>query len=138
MPQREDVLNENQERFCIEFIRTGNAAASYRSAYDKPDEARDEWIYVSACQMLDKPKIQLRIEELREAATRLGAFNVLKAMEEYEEARTVAASEAAAAAMVSATTAKVKLLGLDRMPGTVELKDGEEAEITGINIKIIR
>ena len=107
-------MTPKQEAFALAYFETGNAAEAYRQAYDVPEGARDEWIYVEASQLLDHPKVALRLEEMSERAKALSIFTRHKAMEELEEARGVARTQGQAAAMVGATTAKIKLLGLDR------------------------
>lgn len=105
-------MTEKQEAFCVHFVRTGNAAESYRLAYDVAEDARDDWLYVEACQMLDHPKIAPRIEQLREDARKISAYGILDALEELESARTLAHDEKQPGAAVSAVNGKVKLLGL--------------------------
>jgi len=107
-------LTEKQEAFALAFLETGNAAEAYRRAYDVAADAKDSWLYVEACQLLDNPKIALRLQELRDQAERLSIFTLAAAMEEFEEARKLALKEGQAAAAVSATSGKVKLFGLDR------------------------
>lgn len=107
-------LTPKQEAFALAFLETGNAAEAYRRAYDVAPDAKDNWIYVEACQLLDNPKVALRLKELRDQAEKLSIFTLAAAMEEFEEARQAALREGQAAAAVSATTGKVKLFGLDR------------------------
>lgn len=107
-------LTPKQEAFAAAFFECGNAAEAYRRAYDVAPDAKDGWIYVEACQLLDHPKVALKLKELRAQADRLAIFNLAKAMEEYEEARQLALHNDMPAAAVSATAGKVKLLGLDK------------------------
>lgn len=107
-------LTPKQEAFALAFLETGNAAEAYRRAYDVAPDAKDNWIYVESCQLLDNPKVALRLKELRDQAEKLSIFTLAAAMEEFEEARQAALREGQAAAAVSATTGKVKLFGLDK------------------------
>lgn len=107
-------LTPKQEAFCLAFLETGNAAEAYRRAYDVAPDAKDGWLYVEACQLLDNPKIALRLKELRDQAEKLSIFNLSAAMDEFEQARVLAKTEKNPSAMVAATTGKVKLFGLDR------------------------
>lgn len=124
-------LTEKQEAFALAYVETGNAAESYRRAYDVAPDARDGWVYVEAAQLLDHPKIGPRIEELQEQATRLSAYTIKQAYDEYEEARQLALSEKNPSAAVGAVAGKVKLFGLDR-PKRVEVtgRDGKPIETT--------
>ncbi len=129
--REEKGLTAKQEAFALAYFETGNAAEAYRRAYDVSPDARDSWVYVEACQLLDHPKITLRVEELQGQAERLSIFTRQKALEEFEEARELALKTGAAAAAVSATNGKVKLFGLDapaRIRAEVTGKDGGPIE----------
>lgn len=107
-------LTASQEAFALAYVETGNAAEAYRQAYDRPPEARDNWIYVEASQMLDHPKVSLRIKELQAEAAALSLFNIKSAFDEFEQARQLATDEKNPSAAVAAITGKVKLFGLDK------------------------
>ncbi|MBQ0803003.1 MAG: terminase small subunit [Sulfitobacter litoralis] len=109
-----DTLTANQEAFALCYVETGNAAKAYRQAYDKPEDARDNWIYVEASKMLDHPKVSLRIKELQSQAAKLSLFNIKSAFDEYEEARQLAKEVKNPSAAVAAISGKVKLFGLDQ------------------------
>ena len=111
----DDGLTTKQEAFALAFWETGNAAEAYRRAYDVAPDARDGWLYVEACQLLDNPKVALRLQGLRDQAERLSIFNRDKALAEYEEARQLALTgeSPSPAAAVAATNGKVKLFGLE-------------------------
>jgi len=118
-------LTEKQEAFCLAFFETGNAAEAYRRSYDVAEDAKNSWIYVEACQLLDNPKIALRLQDLRDQAARLSIYTVRDALDEYDEARQIAKQEKNPNAIVAAVSGKVKLLGLDQ-PRKVAItgKDG--------------
>ena len=118
-------LTEKQEAFCLAFFETGNAAEAYRRSYDVAEDAKNSWIYVEACQLLDNPKIALRLQDLRDQAARLSIYTVRDALDEYDEARQIAKQEKNPSAIVAAVSGKVKLLGLDQ-PRKVAItgKDG--------------
>lgn len=106
-------LTPKQEAFALAFFETGNAAEAYRRAYDVADGARDPWIRVEACQLLDNPNIALFIEEMREHARKHSIYTRQQAMDELEEARKAALIGGMPAAAVSATNTKIKLWGLE-------------------------
>lgn len=60
-------MTDRQEKFCIEFVRCGNATEAYkRAGYEvKSDNAAA----VNASKLLRNTKIQEHIAELREKAT---------------------------------------------------------------------
>ncbi|MEL6646634.1 MAG: terminase small subunit [Pseudomonadota bacterium] len=109
-----DELTPKQAAFARAFFETGNAAEAYRQAYDVVQDAKDGWLYVEASQLLDHPKVALKLEELRKEADKLSIFTRTQALEELEEARQLALKEKQASAAVSAVSSKAKLFGLDR------------------------
>lgn len=117
-------ITAKQEAFALAYVETGNAAEAYRRAYDVEPAARDSWIYVEACQLLDNPKVARRVEAMQAEAARLSLFTIKQAFDEYEEARRLAMMAANPSAAVSAITGKVKLFGLEKP---------SKREITGPN-----
>lgn len=107
-------LTAQQEAFCLAYLETGNAAESYRRAYNKDPNARDEWLYVSASQLLDNPKVSIRVAELQEQAKILSLYSVKAAFDELEEARQLANKTLNPSAAVSAVNSKMKLFGLEK------------------------
>lgn len=121
-------LTEKQEAFALAYFETGNAAEAYRRAYDVSENARDNWLYVEASQLLDNPKVAQRLEALRKQAQDLAIYTVLQASEEYETARKLAEEEKNPSSMVAAITGKVKLFGLEapkRTSHEITGKDGK-------------
>ena len=57
------MLNPKQERFCIEYQRTGNATQSYKKVYEIADDTTAQ---ASASRLLTNPEIQARLRELSE------------------------------------------------------------------------
>jgi phage terminase small subunit len=122
-----DGLTPKQEAFCRGYLETGNATEAYRRAYDVDPNSRDSWLHVEACQLLGSPKITRRVEELQDEAARLSIYTVMKASQEYEDARALAMDAGNPAAAVSAISGKVKLFGLERPKG-VSFQLGEHTE----------
>ena len=60
-------LTENQEAFCLEYAKSGNASASYRLAYPNT-KAKPENVNVLASRLMAEVKVKSRIEALRNAA----------------------------------------------------------------------
>ena len=106
-------LTVKQEAFALAYFETANAAQAYRMAYDVEPNSRDSWLYVEASQLLDNPKVAQRLIELQEQAKTLSFYTRQKALDEYDEARTMASEVKNPSAMVSAINGKVKLMGLD-------------------------
>lgn len=130
--QTRPALTPKQDAFALAYFETANGAEAYRRSYDVGENPRNEWIYVEASQLLDHPGVQARLAELAERAADLSIYTRHKAMEELEEARAAAKSLGQASAMVGATTAKIKLTGLDS-PQRLEVtgKDGGPIDVQG-------
>ncbi len=58
-------LTGQQERFCLEYSKSGNASAAYRIAYPKSRKWKDTSVNVAATRMAAKTNVSLRIAELR-------------------------------------------------------------------------
>lgn len=110
----DDGLTVKQEAFARAYFELGNAAEAYRIAYDTNENARDGWIYVEACQLLDNPKISSRIKGLQKEAKDLSIFTVSQAYSELEDARKLAMQEKNPSAAVGAVDKKMKLFGLEQ------------------------
>lgn len=118
-------LTTQQEAFAIAYAETGNAAKSYRQAYNQDENARDGWIYVEASQLLDHPKVALRIKELQAEAAKMALYSVRAAYDELEAARKRAEALKQPATEVSAIAAKIKLFGLDQPTKIDHTTDGK-------------
>ena len=57
-------LTQKQERFAQLYVELGNASEAYRQAYDST--AKPESVHVSACKLLDSPKVSLRVQEIQD------------------------------------------------------------------------
>ena len=58
------IVTERQERFCIEFVRCGNATEAYRCAGYKPNSAHAA--EVRGSELLRNVEVRERIAQLRE------------------------------------------------------------------------
>lgn len=56
------MLNPMQERFCIEYLASGNGKASYMKAFGVTNEGTAR---VNASKLLHNPEIQSRLRELQ-------------------------------------------------------------------------
>lgn len=131
MPTKKPKLTEKMANFARAYVELGSAAEAYRKCYDvkKANAAcvkREGWL------VLKRPQVQERIEELRKKAMKRHDITVDTLIAELEEARGVAKSTEKAAAMVSATMGKAKLLGLDKQIVELTGKDGAAIAISEI------
>lgn len=59
------MLTPKQEKFCQEYMKTGNASEAYRRAYNTK-RMKDNSIHQKAWDMLQKPKIKDKMLEYNE------------------------------------------------------------------------
>lgn len=62
------MLTPKQEKFCMEYLKDGNATRAYKEAYNVTT-TNENTIYVQANKILNNPKVALRLDELRKATT---------------------------------------------------------------------
>lgn len=58
-------LTINQEKFCHEFVLTGNGSEAYRRAYPKSLEWKETAVACAGSKMLSRGNVSERIKELR-------------------------------------------------------------------------
>lgn len=104
-------LTPKQEKFCYSYIETGNASEAYRRSYNA-ERMKPEVVAVKASELLANGKIAVKIEALRALHQKRHEITVDDLVKELEEARKLAFETDKAAAAVSATMGKAKLLGL--------------------------
>ena len=104
-------LTPKQERFCQVYIETGNASEAYRQSYNA-EKMRPDTVNNKAYGLLQKGGIRARLDELRAEHKKRHEITVDTLVAELEEARKLAFETDKAAAAVSATMGKAKLLGL--------------------------
>ncbi|BAF69578.1 terminase small subunit [Nitratiruptor sp. SB155-2] len=77
-------LTQKQEKFCLEYVKTGNASEAYRKAYNA-NKMKDETIWSKASILLEKDKVRARVEELRKKAEDEAIMSVSELMKFYTE-----------------------------------------------------
>ena len=132
-PLNEFGVTEQEEKFSQAFVETGNASEAYRRSY-KSDKMSVNAIGVEASRMLDRPRVALRISQLREKHSKRHNVTVDSLVAELEEIKNVALSAETpqSSAAVAAVLGKAKLMGLDKQ--LVQLSGGLDNTNTNINI----
>lgn len=132
-PLNEFGVTEQEEKFSQVFVETGNASEAYRRSY-KSDKMSVNAIGVEASRMLDRPRVALRISQLREKHSKRHNVTVDSLVAELEEIKNVALSAETpqSSAAVAAVLGKAKLMGLDKQ--LVQLSGGLDNVNTNINI----
>lgn len=124
------ALTDKQEKFCQEVAKGLNYSDAYRKAYDA-EKMKPATINRKAKDLADNGKVTARIRQLRERTLKRYDLTVDDIIDELEEARSVASKNRAAAAMVSASMGKAKLLGLvtDKIDGTLNTVSTVKIEV---------
>ena len=104
-------LTIKQEKFALKYVEYGNASEAYRQSYNA-ENMGNESIHVAASQLLDNPKVSIRVKELKEQHAKRHNVTVDSITAELEEARNLAMQEKQTASAVSASNSKAKLHGL--------------------------
>jgi hypothetical protein len=65
MTDQDLTLTQKQERFCIEYLATGNASEAYRRSYSPGEDTLPSTIHRSAHDMLRHEGVKARLAELR-------------------------------------------------------------------------
>jgi hypothetical protein len=104
------LKNMRHERFIREYLKTDfNGAEAYRRVYPRH---RPDIACVSACQLLRRPKVRERLQEVQAAIIKRSDITVDRILTEYEEARKLAVQQEKPEAMLNASEKKAKLVGL--------------------------
>jgi Terminase small subunit. len=127
--KRKRHFSDKMEKFCLAYVETANAAESYRIAYNT-EKMAEKTIQREGYNLLQRPQIQERLEELRGQVMDRHQITVDTLLMELEEARRLALTTKKAAAAVTATMGKAKLLGLDKQIVEVTGKDGGDIKTT--------
>ena len=123
-------LTPKQEKFAQEVASGKTQADAYRAAFSC-EKSKPSTVQAVASRMMANAKVSARVDELRKPAIAAVAITVQDLIRELEEARVIASTgeRPQAAAMVSATVAKAKLLGLEA-PAKVEVSGAMSLHIS--------
>lgn len=69
------ALTPKQEKFCIEYVKTGNKSEAYRLAYNAENMSK-EVIHKEASLLSDNRNVSVRIEELRNKALKRNELSI--------------------------------------------------------------
>lgn len=127
-------FTDKMELFCLAYVETANASEAYRRAYNTANMA-EKTAQREGYNTLQKPQVQARIEELRNQVMDRHEITVDTLLLELEQARRLALETKKAAAAVTATMGKAKLLGLDKQIVELTGKNGAPIE-TQSTIKV--
>jgi len=78
---RKESLTQNQEKFCLAYIETGNASGAYRRAYNA-GKMKAETINRRAFDLMQNGKVTARISDLRASVVSATVVSEARAIEE--------------------------------------------------------
>jgi predicted Rossmann fold nucleotide-binding protein DprA/Smf involved in DNA uptake len=103
-------MTPKQADFVRWYFELGNASEAYRRAYNSTGKSNT--LHRKANDLLKHPIIKAEVIAMQEQARERNQVTIDNVVDELEEARQVAKQSGNAAAMVSATLGKAKVLGL--------------------------
>lgn len=105
------TLTQKQERFCAEYVKCGNAAEAYRSAY-KCEKMKPESVWSLASRLMSNVKVMSRVQELRDAAAKEAQVTLEGHLEDLRRLRDIAVEEGQLSAAITAEISRGKAVGL--------------------------
>ena len=103
-------MTPKQADFIALYLETQNASEAYKRAYNST--GKPNTIHRKASELLKHPEVKKELELLQAHAKEQNKITLDSVVDELEEARQIAKQSGNAAAMVSATLGKAKVLGL--------------------------
>ena len=103
-------MTPKQADFVRLYFELGIASEAYKQAYNST--GKPNTLHRKANELLKHPIIKSEIEAMQEQARERNQVTIDNVVDELEEARQLAKQSGNAAAMVSATLGKAKVLGL--------------------------
>lgn len=104
-------LTPKQENFCLAYLETGNASEAYRRSYSASNMSENA-IGVAAKELIDNPKIALRVSELRAPAVQAAQITLTDHLNDLKRLRDLAEADGKFSAAVTAEMARGKASGL--------------------------
>ena len=103
-------MTPKQADFVRWYFELGNASEAYKRAYNS--HAKPNTLHRKANDLLKHPVIKAEVKAMQAQARERNQVTIDNVVDELEEARQIAKQSGNAAAMVSATLGKAKVLGL--------------------------
>jgi phage terminase small subunit len=117
---RKDKLTPKQERFCIEYLKTGNASEAYRQSYSA-GKMKPASVNRLAKALLDNIKIASRIKALRKPVIKKAQITLESHLEDLMRLRNLAVNKNQIAAAITAEIARGKAAGIHIEKSQVDL-----------------
>lgn len=104
-------LTVKQEKFCQQYLKTGNASQAYRKAYCA-GAMKPATVNRTAKELLDNPKIAARMLQLRGPAARRAQMTLEGHLTDLQKLRDEARKKGQFSAAISAEVARGKASGI--------------------------
>ena len=127
-------LTPKQEKFCQEFIKTGNQSDAYRAAYNSKNML-PATINNKAYQLINQDDIRARVVQLQERVAKKFEVTVESLTRELEEDRQLARELGQPGAAISALNVKARIHGLDKQ---IMSNDPDNPMPATINVNVVR
>ena len=105
------ALTQKQESFCAEYVKCGNAAEAYRSAY-KCENMKPESVWSLASRLMSNVKVMSRVQELRDAAAKEAQVTLEGHLEDLKRLRDQSVEAGQFSAAITAEISRGKAVGL--------------------------
>lgn len=109
-----NILTIKREKFCNEFVLSGNQSESYRAAFNA-DNMQPATIHSRASELMKNSKVRARVDELRAALADKNGITADDLLNELEQARQLALMTRQPSAMITATMGKARILGFNKI-----------------------
>ena len=127
-------LTPKQEKFCREFIKTGNQSDAYRAAYNS-ENMLPATINNKAYQLINQDDIRARVVQLQAQVAKKFEVTVESLTKELEEDRQLARELGQPGAAISALNVKARIHGLDKQ---IMSNDPDNPMPATINVNVVR
>lgn len=107
----ETGLTPQQEAFCLELVKSGDASSAYRKAYPNQKMSAPA-LSVEAFRLAALPKISLRLSALRSDSRKRSGITLDEHLTTLQELREEARSVAQFSAAITAEVSRGKVSGL--------------------------
>lgn len=105
------MWTQKKEAFCLAFLETGNAAESYRRAYDVKN-MKPETIIKRSGELFSEREVKARLQELRAPAIKAAQLKLEQHLGDLARLRDAAESEGKYGPAIQAEIARGKAAGL--------------------------
>ena len=128
----ETGLTPQQEKFCVELAKTGNASEAYRKAY-AAERMSVAAVSVAASELASNPKITIRMASLRADVRKKSGITLEEHMKALGVLRNLASTAKQYSAAITAEMARGKVSGLY----TPDDESGDAPAPTKVEISVV-